>query len=1277
MNIEPDDPLNIHINGLGRVLKGDLIDVRVQIAQNLFLVKNGEMSPSTFYKELAKMDMPEHMEPRHMLNQVKKDIFDYGGERGRQYFFGTLYAEGGSLVEKTLLDWRRQVVFDAVDEVMVRFRGRNVANGEKFNAYLAEVGSWTTEKLTEMRFAGDIDFSFVAGDIELAREMKAEYDKIIFDRLQMSAEHADIPCTAHGMASAEVYMGKHGQLSGEGFMKMHKKGLLELDFENGKRTNKWIPAEKVLQDLAIEAKAARLPLMAVDPKWKTEPGISLEMIRHFEHDIILKNVYTDIDAFLKAAKYLERSTDARFGKGADLKDPLVVFARELMRLKKEGSPAEIARYVLDNFEKVTGKPFPAVELGPANQEGLSKTQIADRDGAIKQFWDQCREQMWKNTVAGFDKELKNVRQFMQEATDEESAKRANAELYELREMMEVEWRIVTDQEVGVKSMPQEFKNMMHEFRGEVKDFHARLGSSDWGVKVMDVESQKVYRLVDQMLRTETESHAGKQFSAAALLHAPHFVNSYLDFIDDRLLGKLRGQEMDMHSFLDKELELDWQRKAESFLDIDRGVKAKINAHAEQGRAMMTRLSEQMTTEFGAKLTAGIQKINRSFDLQSSRAGSAAMTGLVAVNLAQEIPVYIDLFYREGVLKGNWEDLVVEFFRRRVPFVSTTEYVVYGWWGLATWDFFVTLVPPLGLANVAVHLSSAAFTWSLELYLSSELELFIDTLYDDAIFAAKLEEVPGGGVESTTRYDSGAVLGNWTLHKLVYRGNEIEVKPYLAEKEKNVRALLDYVKQPYGQREGLPPELILLDPLTSWTREDEVLRQNLANLDPWLVMIDEMKKNPHVGEKLFDHLGDLWIARWEQIKLEFIRRTVKQLEDRRAGEQAAGSGQLPLMIKEVNRLGVELAVIEQLNASLEAEMGGTAWEFYRAFRDWFMGQKRAIFAQPDIETYLVESGRIVNSYLKTYTAILAARQKAESGFVLGSPVDDGLRILTGPHFLSGNAGADGSDYKRWEGLPGVTEQAIKKELLAIKRKYLPDSSLETAPDSFDRKTLILVENHDVWRELWKYVQSQGIVQEETEFTELSTEAFVNAFIPASIREELSDIMATLSSKKPDPVERHRFHTMQRRYLVERFEEHYRNPSAEADTGTDYDNLPETAYFKVLVQGAGYTATYGDGTYDISGSEERFFIVNRGESAAEKLEAMRAYIEGDPCERTWAGPAGDGMAPPNLFISGPQVTIIDGPYFSYSEFFDTVEFAKNWQLNGKNGPHPMKLKEMACR
>jgi len=131
------------------------------------------------------------------------------------------------------------------------------------------------------------------------------------------------------------------------------------------------------------------------------------------------------------------------------------------------------------------------------------------------------------------------------------------------------------------------------------------------------------------------------------------------------------------------------------------------------------------------------------------------------------------------------------------------------------------------------------------------------------------------------------------------------------------------------------------------------------------------------------------------------------------------------------------------------------------------------------------------------------------------------------------------------------------------------------------------------------------------------------------------------------------------------------------GTDEKRKHNTAYFKVLVQGSGYTFTYGAGTYEVSGFEERYLVVHRGQSAREKLEEMKKAIDGDPCERTWPSYIEGEVGAPRLFTRGSQLTIIDGPYYDYDEFFGGQEFRKSWHIDSKDGPSPREMAERVCR
>ncbi|MEA1878055.1 MAG: hypothetical protein U9N86_14470, partial [Bacteroidota bacterium] len=210
---------------------GSDLDVRVQIARNLQKILNHQMTAKAFYRELAFMEIPDGLEPRHLLMQVKRDLIRHLGQKGATAYLGLMFSTGGSEVEIELLSWRRKVVFDSINEVLHEFKGQDVIDGgkwtafvaghrgatsnmqitpENFKVFFAGVGSWMDEGFVDMKFAGDIDFSFVSGNPQLAMAMKRAFEAKIINKVGMSAEHFDTPATAHGMADLEVFIGRHG-----------------------------------------------------------------------------------------------------------------------------------------------------------------------------------------------------------------------------------------------------------------------------------------------------------------------------------------------------------------------------------------------------------------------------------------------------------------------------------------------------------------------------------------------------------------------------------------------------------------------------------------------------------------------------------------------------------------------------------------------------------------------------------------------------------------------------------------------------------------------------------------------------------------------------------------------------------------------------------------------------------------------------------------------------------------------------------------------------------
>ena len=378
----------------GLMRQVNLPDVRIAAAKLLHQVQIG-LPPEKFYQKLAELNPPK--EHRFFLMEVKKDIGNILGNDGLRFFLGAPTAAGGSAVETRLLTWRRQMVMEGIKQVIQEFRGKNSINGQEFRVYYAEIGGWANETPDQMKFEGDIDFSFVCGSQMLAWQMKMAFDSYVKNRLGLTGQQADTVCTAHGMAEPEVYVGEHGKIFAERAMETSQ--LKEIDLKKGV-LGSMIEGSKVLENIAYDArKAGDIPDLPRN-KTPTEPGISMEMVRHFLHDIMHNPVYTDIDSFLKASKYTFRSNDAldkAFGLAAgDAK--LDTFVRQMLDAKKAGSDVQ-TDIIRDFFD---GKMPWGVELGP-NQGGKSRLTIRANKALLDSFFARCRDVMWDNAAKGFEK----------------------------------------------------------------------------------------------------------------------------------------------------------------------------------------------------------------------------------------------------------------------------------------------------------------------------------------------------------------------------------------------------------------------------------------------------------------------------------------------------------------------------------------------------------------------------------------------------------------------------------------------------------------------------------------------------------------------------------------------------------------------------------------------------------------------------------------------------------------------------------------------------------
>ena len=182
----------------------------------------------------------------------------------------------------------------------------------------------------------------------------------------------------------------------------------------------------------------------------------------------------------------------------------------------------------------------------------------------------------------------------------------------------------------------------------------------------------------------------------------------------------------------------------------------------------------------------------------------------------------------------------------------------------------------------------------------------------------------------------------------------------------------------------------------------MLINTIAATDPALQFVDEMMKHPSVGPKLASHLGDVYKTRWEEAKLGFILTTIKQLEDRKAADDALARGQLPELFAELRKLVTDLQIAEPVEKNMDAELDTNN---LKALMGWLWNSKRDLFSEGNMESDMTKGAAIVLRYLEAYRIVYDTRKETEELLGRSPASDHGRRILTGNAFLAGKMGVD--------------------------------------------------------------------------------------------------------------------------------------------------------------------------------------------------------------------------------------------------------------------------------
>ncbi len=1052
------------------------IDARMAVVDKLIAVKEGKLSAENFYKEVSALNMPDGKEVRHVLMEVKKDIGNHLGNDGLKSVFGEQYAAGGSQVEKAVLGYRKQEVLSTIDQVIKEFSGKNTIDGKTYSVFYSEVGSWSTESLEQMKFAGDIDFNFLSGNLELAMAFKKRYDQLILEKFGRTAEELDIPCTVMGMGTEEVYVGKTGQGFAEDVTKKAKRINLG---DDGKPVGlgEEMEFKQALRDMLLEAKFAKTGLADLgEIKWPREPGVSLEMIRHFEHDIVKQNVYTDLESFMKAAKYADRSFSAMEKEGVDVKDKaLREFVKEM--IEQKASPKAQVELIKGYYEKI-GKPLPFEANFEVNADGKAAATLKTNEKIIKEFWDTCRQTMWQNAnmklksmVTDFGKKVRSLSD-----ADQAEAKALYEELKKYHEMMEVEHRVLTDQNAGLhENVDANYTKLLSEFRDVVKEFKQKSAKNGW-VDFEDPKLGNTFRFIDEELTVKSDM--SPRMIGAALLSAAGKVNDVLDFFDDNLMQNLRnGPAKDYTEFLRKGRELYWSEQADQFLK-GTGQEGKWTQYLNEKQQKFNELNEWFNTKLenscakrGVKVVqgaagavrggirqvaGGIQRINNEFNasVQASAGGQAVMQGMMVYSLATEIPVYVEL-----VGQGDLSGFAAEFFKRRIPLGSAAERAYMGdYYGMA-WETTVAVLPPLGLAAAAESIGESMAQTAWDEYWSEELDKFIDEMYENA----KFEIV---GVE---HFGDDIKISQWRLGTVSYKGEEFDIEELLSMEIADAKEMGSCLSLPSDKRAECFPVEKMRNGLFKWLDSDDALRMNIGKSDPWLALIEEMEETKLVGPKLNDHLWYQKQTRWEQLKVKFLMHVKKLLEERRSAEQAVLSGEAPKLYNELISIASKLSIKDETIAALKEQTSTGFVGFLEGLKDELRSVKREALEEADIWDTYEENTRVLSTYLIAYKKVWEARVEGEKSLTLAHE-DMGLRLLTGPYFLDADPPADEAAARQWGSLPAQTVEVMTEKLSSIKSEAAA-GELDLKEGAYDRSILDRLIFHDSFREMWKHVNGR--------------------------------------------------------------------------------------------------------------------------------------------------------------------------------------------------------------
>ena len=686
---EEEDPRVVQLRGLSSFKQ---YPNSIQIARMLLAFKNSDMGQDAalrFYQDLAGNGLT-----MFDVIQAKTHINNAGmGE----HFLGETFKEAGSPVEMALLTYRRQLTVDGIRHVVEQFKGRGGNNA----IYLAEIGKWAKQADRALTFAGDIDFSFVSNDTQLSWAMKQAFDAYIEQRTKLTSTAFDSVCTAHGRATPDVYIGDHGKMYGDDAMK--DGGLKLIDLVAGTIAGESQPGKDIILHMVLEQHAARHQGGLPELKAHLEPGLSMEMVRHFNHDIVVPKLFDPIDSILKASKYLDRSNTAlKDIPGAKPSPPeLAEFTREITKAAQTSDWSKIAQLLKTHFRDATG--IDALEFEVRTEGGRPVAELKANEKTVEAFFARCNDAMWKNVQAGFEFKLKDLDAKILAADNKkltmQELNNLRGEMKQLVEMLKIELLAAEQSHLKV---PDAVVKLNETLNAKVDAFLKTHGARS----LTDAEMKEL-EFIKELVKAKTPAMHAKAiaFIVDRAGKAIDKTNNILDWVDDTLLGDLRGQNPEFDDF------------------VDTTKKSRI-----EGKLDSAKLAVVNTKAYKA-----VQQANMTLNdiLNKTAARRGAMKVMMGFNLAQEIPAYFEAWNREGYV-----GLASELFRRRIPGGGAIDaYYQENYFRMGV-EFTYVVFPPLAIPEGLYGMASQSAGWA-----SGKLDSWrYDDMVNELFKGAQFEKV---------------------------------------------------------------------------------------------------------------------------------------------------------------------------------------------------------------------------------------------------------------------------------------------------------------------------------------------------------------------------------------------------------------------------------------------------------------------------------------------------------------------------------------------------------